>query len=209
MIIIGLTGSVGAGKTETTYFFKRNRIPVFDSDYEVKLLYKKKIVINRIKVEFPNAFNNNNLVKEKLAEIVFKDSSKLKKLERIIYKYLRVNRYLWIRKNFREKKKVVVFDVPLLFEKDNMIKYDKIVLVTCSKKIQKNRVLKRKGWNENRLELTRKQQLEDEEKKKYADIIINTDRGKRHVFNKITVLLKKCIVAKKRPNNKIILNFTR
>ncbi len=207
MIIIGLTGSVGAGKTEASKFFKRNNVPVFDSDYQVKRIYKKKRVINKIKAKFPEAFINNILLKEKLAEIVFEDSGKLEVLEKIIYKYLKINRNLWIRKKFRDKKSVVVFDVPLLFEKDSVNKYDKIILVTCSEEIQKLRVLKRKGWDEKRFELTKKQQLEDKKKRKLADIIINTDRGKRYVFNKITNILKKCSLAKTRPNNKIIYNF--
>ena len=146
-------------------------------------------------------------MKEKLAEIVFEDSRKLEILEEIIYKYLKISRYFWIRKKFRDKKKVVVFDVPLLFEKDSVTKYDKIILVTCSEKTQKLRVLQRKGWDEKRFELTKKQQLEDKKKKKLADIIINTDRGKRYVFNKITNILKKCSVSESRPNNKIIYNF--
>ena len=207
MIIIGLTGSVGAGKTETAKFFKRKKVPVFDSDNEVRLLYKKRIVIRKIKEEFPKAFTNNILIKEKLAEIVFKDTKRLKTLENIIYKYLKIKRYLWIRKKFREKKKVVVFDVPLLFEKDNVKKYDKIILVICSEKIQKQRVLKRKSWNENRLKLTKKQQYEDKEKKKLAHIVINTDRGKRNVFNKITNILQECFNSESRANNKIIFNF--
>tara|TARA_B100001989_G_scaffold248505_1_gene222217 strand:- start:5756 stop:6385 length:630 start_codon:yes stop_codon:yes gene_type:complete len=207
MIIIGLTGSVGAGKTETSKFFKRNNVPVFDSDYQVKKIYKKIRVIKKIKTEFPEAFINNVLLKEKLAKIVFKDSRKLEVLEKIIYEYLKISRYLWIRKKFRDKNKVVVFDVPLLFEKDSVTKYDKIILVTCSEKIQKFRVLKRKGWDEKRFELTKNKQLEDKKKKKLADIIINTDRGKRYVFNKIKNILKKCLVAKTRPNNKIIYNF--
>ena len=207
MIVIGLTGSVGAGKTQTSNFFKKNNVPVFDSDYQVKQIYKKKIVIEKIKIAFPNAFINNKLIKEKLAEIAFEDTKRLKVLEKIIYKHLKINRYYWIRKKFREKKKVVVFDVPLLFEKDNKTKYDKIILVTCSKKIQENRVLKRKGWNEKRLILTRQQQLDDKTKKKLADLVINTDRGKRYVFNKIIGVLKKSFDAKDRPNSDIIFNF--
>ena len=113
---------------------------------------------------------------------------------------------MWIRKNFREKKKIVVFDVPLLFEKDDVAKYDKIILVTCSEEIQKQRVLRREGWNEKRLMLTKKRQLEDK-KKKLADIIINTDRGKRYVFNKITSILQKSFYSKSRSNNKVIFNF--
>ena len=207
MIVIGLTGSVGAGKTETSNFFKKNNVPVFDSDYQVKQIYKKKIVIEKIKIAFPNAFINNRLVKEKLAEIAFEDTKRLKVLEKIIYEHLKINRYYWIRKKFREKKKVVVFDVPLLFEKDNTTKYDKIILVTCSEKIQENRVLKRTGWNKKRLMLTKKQQLDDKMKKELADIIINTDRGKRHVFNKIIDILRNSFDAKKRPNSKIIFYF--
>lgn len=207
MIIIGLTGSVGTGKSETCNFFKRNRISVFDSDYEVKLLYKKEKIIRKIKERFPSAFINNALNKEKLAKIVFEDKIKLKVLETIIYKYLKKKSYLWIRRKLREKKKIVVFDVPLLFEKNDISKYDKTVLVTCSEKIQKNRVLKRNGWNEERLILTRKQQLRDIKKKKLADEVINTDRGRRYVYNRITILMKKSIVAKKRTNNKIILSF--
>ncbi len=207
MIIIGLTGSVGAGKTETSNFFKRNKIPVFESDYEVKQLYKKRVVIKKVKEEFPKAFIDNNLSKEKLAEIVFKDINKLRALEGILYKYLRASRFFWIRKKFREKNNVVVFDVPLLFEKENVAKYDKILLVTCSEEIQRQRVLKRKGWNEQRLFLTRKQQLKDKVKIKLADIVINTDRGKRHVFNKIINILNSCYYTKKRTNNNIIFNF--
>ena len=114
---------------------------------------------------------------------------------------------MWIRRKIRENKKVVVFDVPLLFEKDAADKYDKIILVTCSEDIQRKRVLNRKGWNEKRLILTKKQQLVDIKKKRLADIVINTDRGKRYVSNKITKLLKKSFIAKKKINNKILNNF--
>ena len=79
--------------------------------------------------------------------------------------------------------------------------------MTCSEKIQENRVLKRKGWNEKRLMLTKQKQLEDKRKKKLADIIINTDRGKRYVFNKIIGVLRTSFDAKNRPNSKIIFNF--
>ena len=66
MIILGLTGSVGVGKTETSNFLKRIKVPVFESDYEIKLLYKKRVVIKKVKEEFPKAFIDNNLSKENL-----------------------------------------------------------------------------------------------------------------------------------------------
>ncbi len=206
MIIIGITGSVGTGKTETSNFFKRNKIPVFDSDHEVGLLYKKPIVLNIIKKQFPAAFKDNTLLKENLAQIVFADEKKLFLLEKIIYKFLKIRRYMWIRRQFRNRKKLVVLDVPLLFEKDSIKKYDKTVVMTCSEKIQKKRVLKRKGWDEKRLMLTKLKQLEDKKKKRLADIIIYSDRGKRYVYNIVYNLLNKSY-NKIRSGNKILLNF--
>ena len=97
MIIVGLTGSVGTGKTETSKIFKRIKVPVFDSDYEINLLYKKRVVIKKVKEEFPKDFINNNLVKEKLAEIVFQDTKRLRVLEEILYTHLRlIKRYVMV-----------------------------------------------------------------------------------------------------------------
>lgn len=206
MIIIGITGSVGTGKTETSNFFKRNKIPVFDSDHEVGLLYKKRIVLNIIKKQFPAAFKDNTLLKETLAKIVFADEKKLFLLEKIIYKFLKIRSYLWIRRQFRNRKKLVVLDVPLLFEKDSIKKYDKTVVITCSEKIQKKRVLNRKGWDEKRLMLTKRQQLEDKKKKRLADTVIYSDRGKRYVYNIVYNLLNKSY-NRIRSGNKILLNF--
>ena len=101
--------------------------------------------------KFPKAFKNNQLIKEKLAKIVFQDKNKLLMLENIIYKFLKDRRCKWIRKQFRNKSKFVVFDVPLLFEKNNIKKYDKIIVMTCSEKIQMARVLKRNGWDKKKI----------------------------------------------------------
>ena len=207
MIIIGITGSVGTGKTETSKLFKRNKIPVFDSDYEVSLLYKKPVVLKLIQEQFPLAFKDDHLLKEKLASIVFEDKKKLLLLERIIYKFLNKSRYSWIRRQFRNRRKLVVLDVPLLFEKDNKTRYDKTLVVTCSEEIQKIRVLKRKGWNKRRLVLTKKQQLNDKKKKKLADIVIYSDRGKRYIYKIVNDILIKSSYFKKRSNNEVILNF--
>ena len=207
MIVIGITGSVGTGKTETSNIFRRRKIPVFDSDYEVKLLYKNHNVLNIIKKDFPTAFKDNVLIKEKLTKLVFEDNKKLLRLEKIIYKFLNIKRYSWIRRQFRNRKKIVVFDVPLLFEKESSKKYDKTVVVTCSEKVQKKRVLKRKGWDEKRLALTKQNQLEDKKKKRLADFVIYSDRGKRYVNNMVYNLLNKSYTAKIRSKNMIIFNF--
>ena len=96
-----------------------------------------------IKKNFPSAFKENVLIKEKLTKLVFEDNKKLLRLEKIIYKFLNLKRYSWIRRQFRNRRKIVVFDVPLLFEKDSSNKYDKTVVITCSEKIQKNKGFKK------------------------------------------------------------------
>ena len=103
MIILGITGSVGTGKSFASNFFKKQRVPVFDSDHEVSLLYKKKKVLGIIMQNFPKAFKKNKLIKEKLTKIVFQDKNKLLILEKIIYKFLKERRYKWIRKQFEIK----------------------------------------------------------------------------------------------------------
>ena len=207
MIIFGITGSVGTGKSFAISFFKKQRVPVFDSDHEVSQLYKRKKVLGIIMQNFPKVFKNNKLIKVKLAKIVFQDKNKLLILENIIYKFLKERRYKWIRKQFRNKSKFVVFDVPLLFEKDNIKKYDSIIAMICSEKIQMTRVLKRNGWDEKRFTQTKLLQMDDKKKIKLANNIIYSDRGKRIVYNKVYNILKKGSHLRKRPANKILMDF--
>ena len=105
MILIGLTGSVGTGKTEASKIFLKRNIPVFDSDKEVKLILKKEETKEQIKFFFPAAFKEQNLIKKKLANIVFKDDAKLKILEKIIYKKLQKIQAKWIRLQIMYRKK--------------------------------------------------------------------------------------------------------
>ena len=197
MIILGVTGSVGMGKTEASKFFLKNNIDVFDCDKEIETFYNKKDIIIKIKRNFPNTIFNNKVDKNALANIVFNDKKKLSLLEGLLYKKLQAKQSFWIRKKIREKKSLLVFDVPLLFEKDNVKKYDFVVVLSCNKEIQKRRVLKRKGWNEDRYEKTLKEQIPDFTKQTLANIIIKSDRGKRYLYQEIIKIIKKVKNKKK------------
>ena len=178
MIILGLTGSVGMGKTEAGKYFIKNKIDVFDCDKEIAIFYKRNDIIIKIKKIFPSAVYNNKVDKNALANIVFNDKKKLNFLEELIYKKLQAKQSFWLRKKIREKTKLLVFDVPLLFEKDNIKKYDIVLVISCNKAIQRRRVLKRQGWNEERYEKILREQISDYIKQSLADIIIKSDRGK-------------------------------
>ena len=105
MIIIGLTGSVGMGKTEATKRFLKNNIDVFDCDKEIANFYNKKETIMEIERFFPSSVFKNKVNKNALAKIVFGDKKKLKFLESLFHKKLRKKQFSWLRKKIREKKK--------------------------------------------------------------------------------------------------------
>ena len=207
MIILGLTGSVGMGKTEAGKYFLKNNIDVFDCDKEIANLYSKKEIIKEIKNKFPSTVLENKVDKTALTKLVFSDRKKLKSLEEVLHKKLRKEQSFWLRKKIRQKKKILVFDVPLLLEKDNLNKYDIILILSCSKDIQRRRVLNRENWNEERFENTLKAQIPDSKKKALADIIVKTDRGKRYLYQRVFDIIKKAKFKKNRRTNDILGEF--
>ena len=207
MIILGVTGSVGMGKTEAGKCFSNNKIDVFDCDKEIATFYNKKDIIIEIKKSFPSTVQNSVVDKNALANIVFNDKKKLKHLEGLIHKKLQEKQSFWLRKKIREKKNLLVFDVPLLFEKDNIKKYDIVVVLSCNKDLQKRRVLKRQDWSEDRYEKTLKEQIPDRTKQTLADIIIKSDRGKRYLYQEIVKIIKEVENKKNRKIDDILKEF--
>ena len=207
MIILGVTGSIGMGKTEAGKYFIKNNVDVFDCDKEIANFYNKKDTITEIKKNFPSTVYNNKVNKNALASIVFSDKNKLNLLEGLLYKKLQAEQSFWLRKKIREKKNLLVFDVPLLFEKDNIKKYDIVMVISCNEDLQRRRVLKRQGWNEERYEKTLKEQTPDYIKQTLADIIIKSDRGKRYLYQKIIKIIKEVENKKNRKIYEIIKEF--
>ncbi len=198
MLIIGVTGSVAMGKSEICKYFRMFNIPVFDSDKVVNNILNNQKTIKKINKYFPELSNIKTINRKMLAKIVFNNDNRLNDLETIVYPYLKKVEKKWIRRMIRERRKIVVFDVPLLFEKGNVEKYDIIVVASASKFIQKIRALKRKDWDKKRLALVLNKQMLDKNKKYLADIVIKTDRGKRLLVN----VIKKIINRKALKENK-------
>ena len=207
MIILGITGSLGMGKTEAGKYFIKNNIDVFNCDKEIATFYNKKDTIIEIRKNFPSAVFNNKVDKSVLANIVFNDKIKLKFLEGLLHKKLKSEQSFWLRKKIGEKKKILVFDVPLLFEKDNIKKYDIVMVLSCNKELQRRRVLKRQGWNEDRYEKTLKEQIPDFTKQTLADIIIKSDRGKRYLYKEIIKIIKEAKNKRSRKIQEILKEF--
>jgi len=189
MIIIGITGSIGMGKSNITLILKFFGILTYDSDKSVKELLKEDFIIRVIKKKWPNCIihdkKKEKIDKKKLSKIIFDNSNERKKLENLLHPYVMKKRNNFIRKN--KNKNILGIDVPLLYETKTDKICDYIFLATATKEIQQKRVLKRNNMNMEKFNKINNSQLSDFEKKKKNPTIIPTGYGKIITF--IIVLL--------------------
>ena len=185
MIIIGITGSIGTGKTTVSKMFKMLKIPIFDSDKKVKeILNRNQFVLEKISKIWPEAISSNQIQRKidkvVLSNKIFKNKKERKKLENIIHPLVENERKIFLHnsKNFG----IVGLDIPLLFETgiDKMCDY--VFLMNTTKEIQRKRVLKRPNMTNEKFELINNAQWSFEKKIKDKPIIINTSFGKIITF---------------------------
>ena len=184
MIIIGITGSIGMGKTTVSKMLKILNIPVFDSDKKVKqILEKNRNVIEKISKIWPDSVLSDRIQKidkEVLSNKIFSSENDRRKLENIIHPLVKKERNLFL-ENYK-KFSIVGLDVPLLYETEMDKNCDYVFLVNTTKKIQRKRVLTRPNMNEKKFELVNNSQWSFEKKAKARPFIINTSFGKIITF---------------------------
>ena len=190
MIIIGVTGTIGSGKTFALNFFKSKNIKIFSADEEVKKLLKTNVVKKKVFKLFPEAFLKKKLNRNALANIVFNNKKNLKKLEKIIHPYVGKNKQKFLVRN--KKKKLIVMEIPILFEKKTEKNYDYIILMSINKKIQKQRVLDRKNMTVSLFNKILSNQISNK-KKKYADFVVNNNGTKDKTREKLKKIIDKII----------------
>ena len=202
MIVIGITGSIGMGKTTIASMFTKLNIPIHDSDAIVgSLLDKNTNIISQIKEKWPNCIirlKNKCLInKAKLSDIIFKQKSQKKILEKIIHPHILNSRDFFLKENRSIKNQIVGLDVPLLYETktDKICNY--VFLAYASKKIQRKRVLKRKNMTIEKFQNITNNQMSDLEKKMKKPILIRTDFGKFVTFILIVSNLLKILFLEK------------
>ena len=185
MIIIGITGSIGMGKTTVSNMLRILKIPVFDSDRAVKeILEKNDDIIEKISKIWPESVlfyqKQKKINKNVLSNKIFESNNERKKLEKIIHPLVKKERTSFLKKS--EKFFIVGLDIPLLYETGMDKECDYIFLVHTTKKNQKRRVLIRPNMTEKKFELINKSQWSFEKKKKEKPYIINTSYGKLITF---------------------------
>ena len=174
--ILGLTGSIAMGKTTVSNMFRELKVPVWCADTEVKKLYSKEGSATKIiKKYYPEVVIRSGVDKTKLKYLIHKDNEVLGKIESIVHPLLKSSKDMFLECN--KRKNVIIFDIPLLFEKNQQSSFDGVVVVTASAKTQKDRVLRRTNMTEKDFEFIKQHQMKEEEKIKRADFIINTDKS--------------------------------
>ena len=164
------------GKTTVSNMFRKFGVPVWCADNEVSSLYSKNGAATKIFIkEFPSVLTKTGVDKTKLRNLIHKNNSILKRIEEIVHPLLHASRNSFA--ELYRNDPIVIYDIPLLFEKNQQRRFDAIVLVTASEITQKTRFLRRKNMTEKDYKLIKRNQLSEEEKLKKADFIINTDKS--------------------------------
>jgi len=178
MIIIGLTGSIGMGKTTTSKMFADAGAAVFDADACVHDLYAKGgAAVPIIRAVFPDAIKDGAIDRAQLSKHLQKDPLHIQVLESFIHPLVGEARAKALADAKESGKKIMVFDVPLLFETGGDQHVDKVVVVSASAEVQRERVMSRPGMSTEKFEMILSRQTPDAEKRKRADFVIRTDKG--------------------------------
>ncbi len=188
-IIIGLTGSIGMGKSTVAAMFRKLGVPVFDADAEVRRLQGPGgRALAAIEALFPGTTHPGGLHREKLGAAVFGDHAKLRQLEQILHPLVAEAQSDFL--GAHRAKRAIVLDVPLLFEKGGWRRCHISVVVSAPFRVQRARVLARPGMTPAKFAGILKGQMPDREKRALADIVIETGRGRRETWTSVKRLVK-------------------
>ena len=202
MFLLGLTGSVGMGKSTTAQMFVEEGVPMFDADAAVHRLYAGEAV-PLIEQEFPGTTANGTVDREKLSQQVVGKPEALARLEKLIHPLVGKLRAEFLRDAEASGAKAVLLDIPLLFETGDPSKFHAVIVVSAPAEVQRARVLARPGMTPEKFEAILKRQLPDSEKRVRADFVINTGEGLQSARMQVKEILAEVLqpgwVRKKRP----------
>ena len=197
MFILGLTGSIGMGKSTTAKMFAEEGVPVYDADAAVHRLYEGEAT-RAIEAAFPGTTANGKVDRDKLAKSVLGDTAAIKRLEGIVHPLVHQARERFIGEAERSGATVVVLDIPLLFETKGDARCDAVVVVSAPAEMQKTRAFERPGMSEQKLMAIMANQVPDADKRARADFVVDTSQGFEHARAQVRDILQRVSTMAKR-----------
>ena len=176
MIVLGLTGSIGMGKSTTASLFAEAGLPVYSADAAVHALYSGKAAPG-VEAAFPGTVRDGVVDREQLGLQVLGDGAALKRLEAIIHPLVREAEQTFLEEARAGGARAAVLDIPLLFETGGEKRCDRIIVVSAPAKVQRERVLARAGMTDEKFLAILEKQVPDAEKRQRADFVVDTSRG--------------------------------
>jgi|SRR4029078_1467801 dephospho-CoA kinase len=197
MFVLGLTGSLGMGKSTTAGFFAELGVPVHDADAAVHRLYEAEAV-PLIETAFPGTTAEGAVDREKLARRVLDDPAAIKKLEGIVHPLVRAAEEQFLAEAARKNTRVAVLDIPLLFETGGDRRCDAVVVVSAPEDIQRIRIFSRPGMTEQKFAGIVANQMPDAEKRRRADFVVDTSKGFDAARAQVREILARIVTMPKR-----------
>lgn len=186
MKILGLTGGVGMGKSTAAAMLRRMRVPVYDADAAVhRMMGKGGIAVAAVAAAFPGVVKDGAIDRAALGSRVFGDPGAMKRLEAIIHPLVRRDEDRFLAEMRRRRAKLVVMDVPLLFESGRDRRYDATIVVAAPEFLRRARVLARPGMTPARLAAIMAKQMPDIEKRRRADIVVPSGLGRALTWRRL------------------------
>jgi dephospho-CoA kinase len=190
MIVLGLTGSIGMGKTTAANILRRMGLPLHDADRAVhRLLAKGGAAVAAVAAAFPGVVTDGAVDRERLGAQVFEEPAALKRLEGILHPAVRRATRDFLGRQARARRSLVVLDIPLLFETGGAALCDAVVVVAAPPFVQRARVMARRGMTPARFQAILAKQMPDREKRRRADFVVNTGLSKAATLRQLRAIV--------------------
>jgi len=191
MLLVGLTGSIGMGKSTVAEMFRMLGVPVYDADAEIHKLYAKGGAgVEPIREAFPGVVVDDQVDRQRLSKLVVGNDVEIGRLEKVIHPHLSEGRTAFFEKAQAEGHKLIILDIPLIFETGGEDRVHKIVVVSAPAHVQRERVLARPQMTEEKFEAILDRQVDDAEKRDRADFVIDTHCTEDETFEQIKKLVE-------------------
>jgi dephospho-CoA kinase len=193
MIVLGLTGSIGMGKSTAAAVLRRLGVPLYDADAEIhKMLGRGGSAVNAVEAAFPGVRNEDGAIdRRRLGARVFGKPAELHRLEAILHPMVRAVERRWVARQRARGASLVVLDIPLLFETDRIDRVDGVIVVSAPARLQRERVLRRAGVTPERLAAILASQYPDQKKRERADFIVTTALSRATAARQIARIVRR------------------